>query len=280
MERDDLFRALTDPLRGRILATLFFEPSTRTRFSFEAAMQKLGGGVLSAENARANSSATKGETIGDTIRVVSGYADVIAIRHYEQGAAEAAARISPVPIINAGDGIGEHPTQALADVYTIKKELGRISGLRVALVGDLLNGRTIHSLLPLLCLYSGVTIDLISPWQLRLPLRYREYLMEKGIAFHEGERLEGVIEQADVAYITRVQSERFASQEDYDAVKDVYVVDAELADRLKPEAIIMHALPRVNEISPDVDGNARAAYFKQAKNGLYIRMALLKYLLA
>jgi aspartate carbamoyltransferase catalytic subunit len=280
MERDDLFRALTDPLRGRILATLFFEPSTRTRFSFEAAMQKLGGGVLSAENARANSSATKGETIGDTIRVVSGYADVIAIRHYEQGAAEAAARISPVPIINAGDGVGEHPTQALADVYTIKKELGRLSGLRVALVGDLLNGRTIHSLLPLLCLSPGVTIDLISPWQLRLPLRYREYLMEKGISFHEGEKLEGVIEHADVAYITRVQGERFASKEEYDAVKDVYVINAEVADRLKPEAIIMHALPRVNEISPEVDGNARAAYFRQAKNGLYIRMALLKYLLA
>ena len=280
MERDDLFRALTDPLRGRILATLFFEPSTRTRFSFEAAMQKLGGGVLTAENARANSSTTKGETISDTIRVVSGYADAIAIRHYEQGTAEAAARISPVPIINAGDGIGEHPTQALADVYTIKKELGRLNGLRVALVGDLLNGRTIHSLLPLLCLYSGVTIDLISPWQLRLPLRYREHLMGKGVAFQESERLDGVIEHADVAYITRVQSERFASQEDYDAVKDAYVVDAELADRLKPEAIIMHALPRVNEISPDVDGNARAAYFRQAKNSLYIRMALLKYLLA
>jgi aspartate carbamoyltransferase catalytic subunit len=280
MERDDMFRALTDPLRGRILATLFYEPSTRTRFSFEAAMQKLGGGVLTAENARANSSATKGETISDTIRVVSGYADVIAIRHYEQGTAEAAARNSPVPIINAGDGIGEHPTQALADVYTIKRELGRLGGLRVSLVGDLLNGRTIHSLLPLLCLYQGVTIDLISPWQLRLPLRYREYLMEKGVAFRESETMEGAIEQADVAYITRVQGERFASREEYEAVKDAYVVDAELANRLKPEAIIMHALPRVNEISPDVDDNARAAYFKQAKNGMYIRMALLKYLLA
>jgi aspartate carbamoyltransferase catalytic subunit len=280
MERDDLFRALTDPLRGRILATLFYEPSTRTRFSFEAAMQKLGGGVLTAENARDSSSATKGETISDTIRVVSGYADVIAIRHYEQGTAEAAARISPVPIINAGDGIGEHPTQALADVYTIKKELGRLGGLRVALVGDLLNGRTIHSLLPLLSLYPGVTIDLISPWQLRLPLVHRERLMEQGVVFHEGETLEGVVELADVAYITRVQRERFASQKDYDAVKDAYVVDARLADLLKPEAIIMHALPRVNEISPEVDGNARAAYFRQAKNALYIRMALLKYLLA
>jgi aspartate carbamoyltransferase catalytic subunit len=243
-------------------------------------MQKLGGGVLTAENMRESSSATKGETIEDTIRIVSGYADAIAIRHYEQGTAEAAARISPVPVINAGDGVGEHPTQALTDVYTIKKELGRLSGLRVALVGDLLNGRTIHSLLPLLCLYKDVRIELISPWQLRLPLRHREYLLEKHVAFHEGEKLDGVIEDADVVYITRVQRERFASVEEYDAVKDAYILDAAMADRLKPEAIIMHALPRVNEISPEVDANARAAYFKQAKNGLYIRMALLKYLLA
>jgi aspartate carbamoyltransferase catalytic subunit len=280
MERDDKFRALTDPLRGRMLATLFYEPSTRTRFSFEAAMQKLGGGVLTAENARESSSATKGETMADTVRIVSGYADAIAIRHYEQGTAEAAARISPVPVINAGDGVGEHPTQALTDVYTIKKELGRLSGLRVALVGDLLNGRTIHSLLPLLCLYKGVTIDLISPWQLRLPLRHREYLMEKGVAFHEREKLDGILEQADVVYITRVQRERFAVQEEYEAVKDAYVIDARIANSLKGDAIIMHALPRVNEIAPEVDANARAAYFRQAKNGLYIRMALLKYLLA
>lgn len=279
MERDDVFRALTGPLRGRILATLFFEPSTRTRFSFEAAMQKLGGGVLTAENARTNSSATKGESIGDTVRVVSEYANVIAIRHYEEGAAEAASKISPVPIINAGDGSGEHPTQALADIYTIKKEIGWLNGLRVALVGDLLYGRTIHSLLPMLSLYPGVSIDLISPAQLRLPQRYREYLTEKHVPFREGEKLEGVIEQADVAYITRVQSERFASREEYDAVKDVYVITAEMANRMRPEAIIMHALPRVNEISPDVDTNVRAAYFRQAKNGLYIRMALLKYLL-
>jgi aspartate carbamoyltransferase catalytic subunit len=280
MERDDQFRALTDPLRGRILATLFYEPSTRTRFSFEAAMQKLGGGVLTAENMRESSSATKGETIEDTIRIVSGYADAIAIRHFEQGTAQAAARISPVPVINAGDGVGEHPTQALTDVYTIKKELGRISGLRVALVGDLLNGRTIHSLLPLLCLYKNVEVDLISPWQLRLPLGHREELMEKHVVFRESEKLDGVLERADVLYITRVQRERFASMAEYEAVKDAYILDATMANRLKPEAIIMHALPRVNEISPEVDANARAAYFRQAKNGLYIRMALLKYLLA
>jgi aspartate carbamoyltransferase catalytic subunit len=281
MERDDKFRALTDPLRGRILATLFYEPSTRTRFSFEAAMQKLGGGVLTAENMRESSSATKGETIADTVRIVSGYADAIAIRHFEQGTAAEAARISPVPIINAGDGVGEHPTQALTDVYTIKKELGRLGGLRVALVGDLLNGRTIHSLLPLLCLYKDVQFDLISPWQLRLPLKHREYLLERHATFRESEKLGSeVLEQADVLYITRVQKERFASAEEYESVKDAYILDAEMADRLKPEAIIMHALPRVNEISPEVDDNARAAYFRQAKNGLYVRMALLKYLLA
>jgi aspartate carbamoyltransferase catalytic subunit len=242
-------------------------------------MQKLGGGVLSAENMRESSSATKGETIADTIRIVSGYADAIAIRHYEQGTAAEAARISPVPVINAGDGIGEHPTQALTDVYTIQKELGRISGLRVALVGDLLNGRTIHSLLPLLALYADVTVDLVSPWQLRLPLKHREYLMEKGVRFHEGDKIEGVIELADVAYITRVQRERFALQEEYEVVKDAYIINSAVADTLQPHAIIMHALPRVNEIAPEVDSNARAAYFKQAKNGLYIRMALLKHLL-
>jgi aspartate carbamoyltransferase catalytic subunit len=279
MQRHDAARTLPDLLHGRILATLFYEPSTRTRFSFEAAMQKLGGGVLTAENMRESSSATKGETIADTIRIVSGYADAIAIRHYEQGTAAEAARISPVPVINAGDGVGEHPTQALTDVYTIQKELGRISGLRVALVGDLLNGRTIHSLLPLLALYRDVTVDLVSPWQLRLPLKHREYLMEKGVRFHEGDKIEGVIELADVAYITRVQRERFALPEEYEAVKDAYIINSQVADTLQPHAIIMHALPRVNEIAPEVDSNARAAYFKQAKNGLYMRMALLKHLL-
>jgi aspartate carbamoyltransferase catalytic subunit len=279
MQRQDAARTLPGLLHGRILATLFYEPSTRTRFSFEAAMQKLGGGVLTAENMRESSSATKGETIADTVRIVSGYADAIAIRHYEQGTAAEAARISPVPVINAGDGIGEHPTQALTDVYTIQKELGRVGGLRVALVGDLLNGRTIHSLLPLLALYKGITIDLVSPWQLRLPLRYREFLLERHIAFHESEKIEGVLELADVVYITRVQRERFALPEEYDAVKDAYIINSQVADALQPHAIIMHALPRVNEIAPEVDSNARAAYFKQAKNGLYMRMALLQYLL-
>lgn len=280
MERDDAQRTLSRPLSGRILATIFYEPSTRTRLSFEAAMQKLGGGVLTAENARDSSSAAKGESIADAIRVISGYADVIALRHYEEGAAKAAAKISPVPLINAGDGIGEHPTQALADIYTIEKELGGREGLRVALVGDLLYGRTIHSLLPLLCLYPGVQIDLVSPAQLRLPTKYIQHLERQGVHFRESDKLGASIKSADVIYITRVQKERFASPQEYEAIKDVYVIDSKIADKLKKHAIIMHALPRVNEIAPEVDSNSRAAYFRQAKNALYIRMALLNYLLA
>jgi aspartate carbamoyltransferase catalytic subunit len=280
MERDDKFRALPQRLRGRILATVFYEPSTRTRFSFEASMQKLGGGVITAENARETSSAAKGESIEDAIKVIAGYADVIALRHFQEGAAAAAAKVSPVPIINAGDGPGEHPTQALIDAYTIRKELGRIEGLRIALVGDLLYGRTIHSLLPLLCLYPGVKVELVSPPQLRMPSRYVEYLREKGAAFTETDKLDEAIDGADVVYVTRVQQERFALREEYEAVRDVYSIDSKIANRLKDEAIIMHALPRVNEIAVDVDDNSRAAYFRQAKNGLYVRMALLDHLLA
>jgi len=280
MERDDKFRAIPQRMRGRILATVFYEPSTRTRFSFEASMQKLGGGVITAENARESSSAAKGESIEDAIKVIAGYADVIALRHFQVGAAEAAARVSPVPIINAGDGAGEHPTQALIDSYTIRKELGRIEGLRVALVGDLRYGRTIHSLLPLLCLYPGVTIDLVSPPQLRMPERYIDYLKEKGAAFTETEVLDQAIEHADVVYVTRVQQERFASVEEYAAIKDVYLIDSRIANQLKSDSIIMHALPRVNEIAIDVDDDKRAAYFRQAKNGLYVRMALLDHLLS
>jgi len=280
MELDDVARALPQPLRGRILATLFYEPSTRTRFSFEAAMQKLGGSVITAENARNSSSSTKGESIADTTRVVSGYADAIVMRHYEEGSAKKAADVSPVPVINAGDGVGEHPTQALADIFTIGKEIGRVDGVKVALIGDLLNGRTIHSLLPLLALYPDVSIILVSPKQLRLPPKYVGFLESKGVRFVETDKLAGAVRSADVVYVTRVQRERFLSSEEYEAVKDAYIIDAKIADNLKSKAIIMHALPRVNEISPDVDANYRAAYFRQAKNAMYIRMALLNYLLA
>jgi len=278
LETKDKARRLEHPLRGRILATLFYEPSTRTRFSFEAAMQKLGGGVLTAENALDNSSASKGETIADTMRIVSGYADAIVLRHPQVGAAEMAAEASPVPVINAGDGAGEHPTQALIDVYTIRKELGRLEGLNIALVGDLKNGRTIHSLLPFLRYAPGVSLTLISPPQLRLPGKYIRMLQEADTRFAETTRLARV-QPADVVYVTRVQRERFASQAEYDAVKDSYRIDLHVADSLKPKSIILHALPRTTEISPEVDQDARAAYFRQARNGLYVRMALLKYLM-
>jgi len=280
MERHDSERTLRLSLSGRILATIFYEPSTRTRLSFEAAMQKLGGGILTAENARENSSAAKGESIADAIRVIGGYADVIVMRHFEEGAAKAAAQISPVPLINAGDGAGEHPTQALVDIYTIMKELGGVEGRRIALVGDLLYGRTIHSLLQLLCLYPGVSIDLISPKNLRLPAKYIDYLKQNNVDFRESDTLEESIRHADVLYITRVQRERFAVVSEYEAIKDSYFVDEEIAARLKPEAVILHALPRLNEIDPAVDNNPRAAYFRQAKNGLYVRMALLDHLLS
>jgi len=280
MERHDLSRTLRLSLSGRILATIFYEPSTRTRLSFEAAMQKLGGGILTAENARENSSAAKGESIADAVRVIGGYADVIVMRHFEEGAAVAAAEISPVPLINAGDGAGEHPTQALVDIYTITKELGSVEGKRIALVGDLLYGRTIHSLLQLLCLYPGVSIDLISPANLRLPRKYIEYLKQNNVSFQELETLDENIKHADVLYITRVQRERFAVASEYEAIKDSYYIDAAIADQLQSNAIILHALPRLNEIAVDVDNNPRAAYFRQAKNGLYVRMALLDRLLS
>jgi aspartate carbamoyltransferase catalytic subunit len=210
---------------------------------------------------------------------VSGYADAIVLRHPQVGAAEMAAEASPVPVINAGDGAGEHPTQALIDVYTIRKELGRLEGLNIALVGDLKNGRTIHSLLPFLRHAPGVSLTLISPPQLRLPGRYIRMLQDADTRFAETTRLARV-QPADVVYVTRVQRERFASEAEYDAVKDSYRIDLHVADSLKTRSIILHALPRTTEISPEVDQDARAAYFRQARNGLYVRMALLKYLMS
>ncbi len=279
MQAQDRSRTLKPQLSGRILATLFYEPSTRTRLSFEAAMQKLGGSVLTVENARDSSSAVKGETIADTIRVVSGYADAIAIRHFEEGTAAAAAAASPVPVINAGDGAGEHPTQAIADTYTIQRELGRLDNLHVVLVGDLLYGRTIHSLLPLLAQFPGLRVELVSPTTLRLPKQLLEALLARQVQVHETSSLDEAMASADVVYVTRVQGERFPSVAAYDAVKDAYVLTVKTAERLKPGAVIMHALPRLNEIAPEVDLDPRAAYFRQARNGLYVRMALLSLLL-
>ena len=276
MEYRDHGRTLTKPLDGKILASLFYEPSTRTRFSFESAMLKLGGSTITTENATQFSSVTKGETLDDTIRVISQYADVIVIRHFETGSAQLASSISSVPVINAGDGTGEHPTQALLDLYTIQKELGSITNRKVALVGDLLYGRTIHSLLNLLSIYEGIELYLVSPEQLKLPERYKENLVGKKIAFHEITDLHEVAKLADVIYMTRVQRERFPSLEEYEKLKDCYIMNKDVMNKMKEDAVVLHPLPRVTEITVEVDDDKRAAYFRQARNGLYIRMALLE----
>jgi aspartate carbamoyltransferase catalytic subunit len=275
MEEQEAAGILPKSLAGKIVATMFYEPSTRTRFSFEAATLRLGGQVITAESAGATSSAVKGETLADTARVVSSYADAIVIRHPEKGSAQELSQHASVPVINAGDGAGEHPTQALLDLYTIRKELGEKKDLQVALVGDLLYGRTVHSLLPLLASLPDLHIHLISPAQLRLPEEHKRSLT----AVSEHQNLDSVLESCDVFYLTRVQKERFASEADYLAVKDAFILDLPTVQKMKKEAIILHPLPRVNEIAPEVDADPRAAYFRQAKNGLYLRMALLNYLL-
>lgn len=267
-------------LKNKVLACVFYEPSTRTRFSFESAMLKLGGGVISTESASHFSSAIKGETLEDTISIISGYADGIVLRHPDAGAAERAAKVSSVPIINAGDGSREHPTQALLDLYTIKKEIGRIDRLHIAMAGDLQHGRTIHSLLHLLSLCKNITVSLVSPRTLLLPNEYRTFLKKHRVPFSECRNLTTVLPLIDVLYMTRIQKERFASIRRYDLVKNSFVLNKALMKQLNPDAVVMHPLPRVNEISQEIDSDPRAAYFRQAKNGLFIRMALLKILLS
>ena len=265
-------------LQGRLLATVFYEPSTRTRFSFEAAMHRLGGRVLSAENAARASSAAKGESIEDAIHVISGYADGIVLRHPEVGAADRAAQAAQVPIISAGDGPGHHPTQALLDLYTIRKELGRLDHLRVGLAGDLRNGRTARSLALLLSRFSGNQLVLISPPGLRMNEDITGSL--EGVRVEETGDFAGSIPSLDVLYQTRIQAERFESPEEYEGYRGVYVVTAEVMRRLPEHAIVMHPLPRVGEIDPLVDADPRAAYFRQARNGLWVRMAVLDWALA
>jgi len=263
-------------LAGRILATIFYEPSTRTRLSFESAMLRLGGQVISTENAREFSSAIKGESIEDTVRIVSGYADAIVIRHYEQGAAARAASVSRVPILNAGDGPGEHPTQALLDLYTIRHELGRMDGLRIALVGDLRFGRTARSLALLTCLTEDSELIFVSPPEVPMGNDIRRTLDANSVKYRDEPDLSGVLQDVDVVYQTRIQKERFATPEEYEAARGVYVLDQSSYDRLNPSAIVLHPLPRVDEISTDVDADPRSAYFRQAHNGVFIRMALLE----
>ncbi len=268
------------PLRGRLLATLFYEPSTRTRLSFESAILRLGGGVISTENAREFSSAIKGESVEDTVRIVEGYADAIVLRHYEQGAAHRAAAVAAVPVLNAGDGPGEHPTQALLDLYTIRHELGRVDGLRVALVGDLRFGRTARSLARLLRLTQGTELFFVSPPAVPMGDDVRAELAAARVPFRDEPDLAAVLPHVDVVYQTRIQRERFATPEEYEAARGVYVVDRPAMARLNPNAVVLHPLPRVDEIAPEVDADPRAAYFRQAHNGVFIRMALLSLVLA
>ncbi len=266
-------------LNDRILATLFYEPSTRTRLSFESAMLRLGGQVLSTENALEFSSAIKGESVEDTVRIVAGYADCIVIRHHEQGAAARAATVSPVPIVNGGDGPGEHPTQALLDFYTIHDELNQFDDLTVALVGDLRFGRAVRSLAMMFRMTSNVNLLFVSPDAVPMGDDVRQALNAAGVRYRDEPDLGKALVVADVVYQTRIQRERFATQDEYRAAQGIYILNEESLALLGPKAIIMHPLPRVDEISPAVDADPRAAYFRQARNGVYIRMALLNQLL-
>ncbi len=262
-----------DLLQGKIMANLFYEPSTRTSSSFMAAMQRLGGQVIPINSVQ-YSSVSKGESLADTVRTLECYADVIVLRHYEVGAAAEAARWASKPIINAGDGVGEHPTQALLDTYTVLRDLGRLDHLTVAMLGDLRFGRTVHSLTRLL-LHRNITFRFVSPRLLRMPEEIREEVAAAGGAFTEHEDVHEIIGEVDVLYVTRVQKERFTDLAEYERVKDVYIITADLLKDAKRDMIVMHPLPRVNEIAYEVDADPRAAYFRQMQNGLYIRMALL-----
>lgn len=267
-------------LKGYLMATLFYEPSTRTRLSFESAMKRLGGEVLTTENAREFSSAAKGETLEDTIRTVEGYADIIVMRHFESGAARRAATTACIPIINAGDGPGQHPTQALLDVYTIQREIRKLDGIKVALVGDLAHGRTVRSLAYLLAKYQDVKIYFVSPDIVKMKDDIKDYLTSMGVQWEESTDLLEVASKCDVVYQTRIQRERFGERFDlYEEARGKYIVDLSILNAMQKHAVVMHPLPRLDEITVDVDGDPRAAYFRQAKNGLYIRMALLKLLL-
>ncbi len=273
-------RGGTSDYHNRIMATLFYEPSTRTRFSFETAMHRLGGRVISTENAAEFSSVSKGETLEDTIRILNGYADVIVLRHSEVGSAKRAAAVSRVPVINGGDGIGQHPTQALLDLYTIHKELGRIDGLSVGMVGDLAQGRTARSLAYLLSKFRDIKMYLVAPPLLKMKEDILDHLREHKVWYEEETSLAEVLPKVDVVYQTRVQKERFGDRiADYEKCRGVYVINRQCLDLMKPDSIIMHPLPRLDEITMDVDPDRRAAYFRQAQNGLFVRMALLSMVL-
>lgn len=264
---------------GKILATLFYEPSTRTRFSFEAAMMRLGGNILGFSEPN-SSSASKGETLADTIKMVSIYSDIITMRHPREGSARVASMYSEVPVINAGDGGHQHPTQTLTDLLTIKSLKGSLSNQTIGLCGDLKYGRTVHSLIKAMSRYEGNKFVLISPKELQIPDYIRDEILKKNnIEFKEVERLEDVIEEMDILYMTRIQKERFFNEKEYLRLKDSYILDMDKMNLAKEDMIVMHPLPRVNEIAVEVDSDKRAAYFKQAEYGMYARMALICKLL-
>lgn len=263
-----------DLLKGFILSCLFYEPSTRTSSSFIAAMERLGGSVIPITQGVQYSSVSKGETLADTVRTLEQYSDVIVLRHPEQGSAHVAAQATGVPLINAGDGTGEHPTQALLDLFTIREELGRVDGLKIAMVGDLRYGRTVHSLTKLLMQYE-VSLRFVSPEILRLPMTIMNDVIDKNIDVRETHDVADVIDNADVLYVTRVQKERFTDLAQYESVKGQYEITPQLMRRAKEKMVVMHPLPRVGEICDAVDDDPRAAYFRQVRNGMYIRMALL-----
>jgi aspartate carbamoyltransferase len=266
-----------DLLKGKVLACLFYEPSTRTSSSFIAAIERLGGSAIPINEVR-YSSVTKGESLPDTVRTLEAYADVIVLRHPETGAAATAAKYLRKPIINAGDGTGEHPTQALLDLFTIREELGRIDGLTVTMLGDLKYGRTVHSLARLLVLYNA-KLNYVAPDLLRMPPKIIEELKQRGIVQSEHKSLDDVLGATDVLYVTRVQKERFENPDEYESVKNAYTITPETMARAKQDMVLMHPLPRVTEIAIEVDDDPRAAYFRQMEYGLYVRMALLAMVL-
>lgn len=265
-------------LKGKVIATLFFEPSTRTRLSFETAINRLGGKIIGFSDSN-SSSVSKGETLHDTIRMVSNYADMIIMRHPLEGSARYAAEVASVPVINAGDGANQHPSQTLLDMYSIRKTQGRLDDINLFLVGDLKYGRTVHSLLMAMSQFRNPIFNFVAPPELAMPDEYKLFLSQKGIRYFEHLEFNDIINQADIIYMTRVQKERFIDPVEYEKVKNVYILRNEMLSGTKPTVKILHPLPRINEIHTDVDNNPKAYYFDQAKNGVFTRMAIISHLL-
>jgi aspartate carbamoyltransferase catalytic subunit len=267
-----------DLLQGKVVASLFFEPSTRTRLSFETAISRLGGRIIGFADP-GSSSTSKGETLHDSIKMVSQYADMIVMRHPLEGAARYAAEVSPVPVINAGDGANQHPTQTLLDMYSIVKTQGTLDNLNIFMVGDLKYGRTVHSLLMAMSQFENPIFNFIAPPELQMPEEYKHYLREKGIRYFEHREFTDIISEADIIYMTRVQKERFSDPMEYEQVKNVYILRNSMLTKTKPNMKILHPLPRVNEIHTDVDKNEKAYYFTQALNGVFTREAIISHLM-